>query len=136
MVENKQTYTYFIQAENGGLIKIGKTVNPKRRLERMQTQCPIKLKFLYIIDGDIEKTLHEQFDEYRVHHGWFQATMIKPFINDLKKGKIFLSSDNIEAEMRKSMDEHIYKIPEKIKIEYNNIDEYLNEYENSLIEDF
>lgn len=135
MKKDEQIYTYFVQAENGGLIKIGKTTNPKKRINKMQGQCPIKLKYLYIIKNDFESILHEQFNEFKVHHEWYNPSMIIPFINDLKNGKIILAEDKKEAEMRISMKEHIYKEPETQKIEYNNINEYLDDYEEMLIED-
>ena len=57
-----ESWTYFIQPEKGGHIKIGYTSrNPLQRLSALQTGCPDKLKIVGLIKGDVEKDLHKKF---------------------------------------------------------------------------
>ena len=67
-------YVYFVQAEEGGLIKIGITKNPHMRLSTMQTNCPVLLQTLRVIPAHtpVEKTLHRLFRNQRVRGEWFR----------------------------------------------------------------
>jgi len=68
-----QSWTYFVQAENGGPIKIGITsTNPSQRLAGLQTGSPLLLQFVGLINGDCEKKLHDQFRSARLHGEWFE----------------------------------------------------------------
>lgn len=69
-------YTYFIQAEEGGLIKIGTAISPLFRLRTMQTGCPLKLRLIGLTDGDrlFERGLHKKFEGTRVHGEWFEPS--------------------------------------------------------------
>jgi hypothetical protein len=69
---------YFI--ENDGLIKIGFTTNPTRRLNCLKTSNPGELITRLVIEGDLE-------DEKKFHE-LFKA--------DNHRGKWFLFSDNIK----------------------------------------
>jgi hypothetical protein len=72
---NTIKYTYFIQSENGGNIKIGRTSqDPLKRLANLQTGSPTKLRIVGLIKGDKEEELHKRFDQYRVHGEWFSAS--------------------------------------------------------------
>jgi hypothetical protein len=66
---------YFIQAESGGLIKIGKTANLRQRFKAIQSNCPQKLRILAIVSQDTytEVELHVRFAEYRKHGEWFES---------------------------------------------------------------
>jgi hypothetical protein len=67
--------TYFIQSENGGPIKIGKTKgSPYRRLKGIQTSHPEQLKLLGWIEEDCEENLHRHFSAIRIRGEWFSAT--------------------------------------------------------------
>jgi len=63
--------TYFVQAETGGPIKIGKATTIANRLSTLQTGCPEKLLCLGTISGDVEKELHARFATHRLHGEWF-----------------------------------------------------------------
>lgn len=66
---------YFIQAVQGGPIKIGHTANRIRtRLTDIQRMCPIPLQVIGVIDGDeeLEGRLHFQFRQHRLHGEWFE----------------------------------------------------------------
>ena len=66
---------YFIQAVDGGPIKIGVTdQHPNRRLEQFQAGCPVKLCVLGTTPGDqwAEDRLHKRFAAHRLHGEWFE----------------------------------------------------------------
>lgn len=68
---------YFIRAsDDTGLIKIGHSVNPLRRLGEIQLMCPIQLKIIKVIEGDWakEQSLHHRFRQTRCHGEWFRPT--------------------------------------------------------------
>lgn len=64
---------YFIQAENGGPIKIGYARNVMDRLTQIQSMCPFKLVLLASARGTLqdERTLHRKFANARLHGEWF-----------------------------------------------------------------
>lgn len=64
-------FTYFIQAESGGPIKIGKAVDVAKRLASLQTGSVEKLVVLGWFDGDREREFHAQFAAFRVSGEWF-----------------------------------------------------------------
>ena len=69
---------YFIQSENGGLIKIGYTYkSAKSRLSQLQTGSPDKLIILKTEEGDehYERELHTRFKDLRQHGEWFRPGM-------------------------------------------------------------
>lgn len=63
--------TYLIKNENSNLIKIGKAVNPKKRLKQLQCGSSSKLEIIHIFDADIESILHLNFKGNRIHGEWF-----------------------------------------------------------------
>lgn len=62
---------YFIAA--GGMIKIGISKDPERRIAELGRSSPLPLSILAIIPGgrNREKSLHERFAEHRKHGEWF-----------------------------------------------------------------
>lgn len=68
---------YFVQAVNGGLIKIGIAQDPQQRLAAMQAGCPIQLRIIALI-GDSnwfdEQRLHRLFEADRRHGEWFEPS--------------------------------------------------------------
>lgn len=68
-----QCWVYFIQPEDGGLIKIGNAQWPPARLTEFQMGCPLKLKIIAKLPGNIrhEKMLHRRFKLHRRHGEWF-----------------------------------------------------------------
>lgn len=69
---------YFIQAEQGGLIKIGYSSNPANRLYNLQMYCPIPLKILATIK-DAPQTkegyIHFNLIKSRQHGEWFTPSI-------------------------------------------------------------
>lgn len=88
----KGNYVYFIQAPNG-LVKIGKSNNPKQRLKNLQHMSPVRLEMKRTIRGGLylEHALHKYFKHLRKHGEWFKPDYeLKQFING--KRKILMSS--------------------------------------------
>lgn len=87
---------YFIQCGENGLIKIGYSYSPEKRLSELQTGSPIPLKILTTIPGDIDSEfkLHKQFDDFRANGEWFYP--VKPVLDFIKlsSNKVFIPSRN------------------------------------------
>ncbi len=64
---------YFIQADTGGPIKIGHSLNAIHRLHMLQTANPNRLVLLRTIDGDFstEANLHRQLALHNIRGEWF-----------------------------------------------------------------
>lgn len=84
IVHRNLSIVYFIAATDVGLIKIGRTVNLKKRFISLQTSSPVKLDVVHSIqyDYDLETRIHEHLAEYRAHGEWFQAC--KPVIRFIR----------------------------------------------------
>lgn len=82
----RRTYSvYFLQAESGGLIKIGESTRVENRLLELSKACPMKLKVLVTAPGR-DKPLHEKFGKYREHGEWFRPEEeLTTFIDSLKE---------------------------------------------------
>lgn len=70
-----ETYVYFFQAEHGGPIKVGQSVDPSKRIGELQTGNPYKLVARRVVKGDPfdEFRLHDLFRAYRLEGEWFRA---------------------------------------------------------------
>jgi hypothetical protein len=67
---------YFLQAGDGGNIKIGFASDVQRRIQReIQPHSPIPLKLLALVPGTEtdERCLHRMFHHLRLHGEWFRA---------------------------------------------------------------
>jgi hypothetical protein len=69
-------HTYFVQPIGGGLIKIGQSTTPQRRMLALQCGSPVSLILLGSLDGEIypEGKLHEMFKGDRSHGEWFRPS--------------------------------------------------------------
>lgn len=71
-------YVYFIQAEDGGPVKIGRSKNPTERLKALQTASPKRLvirrlqSMHYHESLKVEKGLHRRYAEARLDGEWFR----------------------------------------------------------------
>lgn len=67
-------FVYFIQAVNGGLIKIGTASDVDARFRHIQAMCPVRLRLLGQVPGShgLEARLHREFADARVHGEWFR----------------------------------------------------------------
>ena len=77
---------YFIQCGKNGPIKIGKTSRKLSiRLSNMQTDCPYKLKCIWLYRGDeyTEETIHKKFKSEHIRGEWFHPSkQLLQFIED------------------------------------------------------
>ena len=74
-------YVYFVQNPKNLQIKIGKTINPYKRMHELNFDAGTKLKLIgvmYSVAPLVEeaKLLH-RFSGFRVHGDWFDGTIIK-----------------------------------------------------------
>jgi len=86
MVSSK---TYFICPENASVVKIGKAERPEERIGGVQTGNPLPLYLVGVIDKNIEKELHQRFQDCKTDRNgenklsgeWFYLTKeIKSYI--------------------------------------------------------
>jgi hypothetical protein len=74
-IKNKKVtgIVYFIQAEIGGLIKIGYTIDLDKRLRTVQAHSPVPVKVIGTMRGsyEIEQEIHSKFASFRKHGEWF-----------------------------------------------------------------
>lgn len=87
MVLERLVFTYFIQDESGN-IKIGKSINPERRLAINQVGNASRLTLLLYIFGNKEKQLHQKFNFYRIRKSeWFKPNkQLKRYIEKRIEG--------------------------------------------------
>ena len=80
-------FVYVVSGE-GGLLKIGWSSNPERRLKELQVASPHSLKFLKTWPGSMEeeKALHRLLMDHRVHGEWFSRSPLLDRILGLYKG--------------------------------------------------
>lgn len=80
---NFNTKTYFILCEHSGMVKIGTSVDPEKRLCGLQTSNPFPLKIIKITELN-ERELHHRFHHHRKSGEWFEfSDEIKQFIASL-----------------------------------------------------
>lgn len=91
---------YFI--EYGNLIKIGYAKNPAKRIKEIQSNYPLPLGIVGIIDGERseEQKLHFKFKEYHVNKEWFEKSI--SILNFVKEKQIQYKVDILN--FRKSFD--------------------------------
>lgn len=78
-----EPYTYFVQAGDGGPIKIGWTRNLAVRLRTFATMWPVPLKLLGVIRGNVEDQCHRRFAASRLGGEWFSSSEdVLDFIRD------------------------------------------------------
>lgn len=76
--------TYFIsELSNQSIIKIGKSYNPEKRLQSLQSSLGKKLHLLRVVNFDIESELHHTFKDISIGGEWFHDDgRISALIND------------------------------------------------------
>lgn len=74
-LEDKR-YVYFVGADGCDLVKIGWTMDVRRRMADLQCGSPIPLKCLKVTRGGrgLESHLHAEFAPERRHGEWFYLT--------------------------------------------------------------
>jgi hypothetical protein len=69
--------TYFLQAGDGGPIKIGSTRNLAVRLRTLCTMSPVPLRLLGVIEGEnAEDRCHFRLGAFRLHGEWFSPSPV------------------------------------------------------------
>lgn len=68
------SYVYFIRGLKTGLIKVGTSTNPERRVSRMQTGSGERLQIIHKLPGSYEQeaAFHVQFADSRDRGEWFR----------------------------------------------------------------
>jgi hypothetical protein len=82
---------YFIKDLVTGNIKIGKAINPAKRLKSLQTGNPNKLVIVTTQVGgeELENELHRRFANSRISGEWFYPTKeLEDYISALKQSYI------------------------------------------------
>lgn len=91
------SFIYFIQAAEDGPIKIGTTgFHPKKRMNKIQSDCPWPVRLLGAIEGgvDEEKQLHVKLAPFRTHGEWFSPDpIVKAAITEAICGGIEISQN-------------------------------------------
>ena len=77
-------HTYFIHSPKLEAVKIGRSVQPSRRLKALKGGNPDELQILGTVDGDREGEFHQRFAEYRTKGEWFS---IGPKLADFLKAQ-------------------------------------------------
>lgn len=97
---------YFIQAGNGGPIKIGYTYSALgQRISAIQTSCPFKIKLIGICTGDKfkENYLHRIFGHHNIRGEWFRPTReILDFIKTNSKNPKLINTSESKSIQNKS----------------------------------
>lgn len=91
-------WIYLIQAEGTEKYKIGRSQNPRQRLQCLQTSSPIPLKLVFtqwtVNCFALEKYLHEIYKEERIHGEWFHLSEhIRYFITHDMKIILYFNED-------------------------------------------
>lgn len=71
--EKPDRWVYLIGSPRSGVVKIGVSKDPERRLRSLRTGSPVALRLLWKKPGaeDLEEALHAYFSAYRVRGEWF-----------------------------------------------------------------
>ena len=74
--EYQKGYVYFVRAGYFGPVKIGFTINFKKRLPHLQTGCPEILRPMVVIKTNrkTEEAYHNMFRDDNIHGEWFHPT--------------------------------------------------------------
>ena len=87
---------YIIQSDVTGMIKIGRSKNPQKRLKQLQTGNPNKLKLIVAFKGEgwKEKNIHERLDRYRLEGEWFSYDCVGSIPDNMYEKISFGSFDD------------------------------------------
>jgi hypothetical protein len=87
---------YIIQSDVTGMIKVGRSKDPQKRLKQLQTGNPNKLKLIASFKGEgwKEKMLHERLRRYRLEGEWFSYDCVGSIPDSVYEQIIFGSLDN------------------------------------------
>ena len=85
VLKMKKDHLYFIQSDVTGMIKIGRSKDPQRRLKQLQTGNANKLKIIACFNGLgwREKLLHESLKDWSKEGEWFEYKCVGSIPNDI-----------------------------------------------------
>lgn len=95
MKKNTEGYVYFIRNKETKAIKIGYSVNPKKRIKQLSTGSSSVLDLIYVIEGskDVEYFLHRYFASERVNLEWFDEELVLQWIQNDKITSNYLQKE-------------------------------------------
>jgi len=72
-------YVYFIGVNELDVIKVGRSKDPIRRLQFLQTGCPYEMSLLQVVrsndrSSEVEKAFHLLFEHLLLRGEWFHLT--------------------------------------------------------------
>jgi hypothetical protein len=81
----KKDHLYFIQSKDTGHIKIGRSVNPQKRIKALQTGSHKELRLIAYFEGLgwREPIIHRDLDRWRVKGEWFEVDCVGSLPVDL-----------------------------------------------------
>jgi hypothetical protein len=108
-------HLYLIGEGNGsGVVKIGRSENPRRRLSDVQVNTPLRMQLIHVVEdgGDFERPLHREFADINITGEWFDFGDRDPV------GAVLAAIDVIrqrqeEAEARRAADAERWTNPSK-----------------------
>lgn len=73
-IQPHASWLYFMHSEDSGLVKIGKTTHPTKRVACLKTMSPVPLTCIAMVRAHDfhEKMLHKALESYRAHGEWFR----------------------------------------------------------------
>jgi hypothetical protein len=88
-------FVYFVQEGDRGPVKIGRAVDPERRVRDLQTGNPTQLELRHVLPGasDLEGALHRRFEPALIRGEWYGRKYL-PVILAFGEG---LARDAVEA---------------------------------------
>lgn len=112
---NKKCYVYYIYNEEANVVKIGVSVDPKRRLRELRNASSSNLKIVHLIEFEsteaayeAEKILHHIFDGNRRRPTpssrpteWFDAEIINQLKQKFSTAEDIFGGSNSYAEAKK-----------------------------------
>lgn len=84
-------FVYFIgRADGEGLVKIGHSDDPERRLGELQTGSPVELAIIGAVLGSeaYEQELHARLTQSRRHGEWFERHAALALLTQLQRGEL------------------------------------------------
>lgn len=129
-LDNENCHIYFIKDKISGLIKIGSSVNPERRILELKNS-ENDLQLLFFTEKTSQKLETELHDIYKSHHSHLEWYNIGHMINDiilyLTENKIHMIN-HMENE-NENKDKKENKINKKIKEIGSEFEEFWNLYD-------